>query len=596
MPRKTEKQLAEANTYARRFCHGGVGRALENDKKRQQQAAKASRSAMKTSGVADSQAAKSVLEQSSLDTFISSAELSRAEFDGVRGNHLQDIDESAQLVNQKPKLESQGCHMVTDGSGPVVSIAEQEFAAAARRVYVPIPHRPKWNDGMGAEELCRLEGEAFLNWRRGLAQIEEGEGLVMTPYERNLDFWRQLWRCVERSDLLVQIIDARDPEFYRCQDLERYVSQWDAKRSLLLINKSDFLSAETRCAWKAHFAAAGVDVLFFSALRELVKLQRVPTTGSAKSDDASESAGPILPPHGPLMGDDDGEVIDCIMLMEELRSRLPKPDDNSGEEDADVNGGCIGFVGYPNVGKSSVINALFGAKKVSMSRTPGKTKHLQTLELPEFGVTLCDCPGLVFPSVVATKAHLVINGTVPITELREATPPARLVVQKVGLSRMMEKYGLPEGALKEAADALGDENAAADQPRVFLAALAMTRQHFLRYGVPDEGWGARKVLREYVTGEILHCERPRSFAPPPRVTAETSSSAATAEASSTEGVPGSNTTAQKPAAEASDDDFSDLDDFLESRGSQEKGPTKRGARKQNKRSQKGGAVLGKDAA
>merc|ERR1711971_1216315 len=66
-----------------------------------------------------------------------------------------------------------------------------------------------------------------------------------------------------------------------------------------------------------------------------------------------------------------------------------------------------------------------------MSRTPGKTKHLQTLELPDFGITLCDCPGLVFPSVVATKAHLAINGTVPLTELREPLPSARLVVEKV---------------------------------------------------------------------------------------------------------------------------------------------------------------------
>ena len=57
----------------------------------------------------------------------------------------------------------------------------------------------------------------------------------------------------------------------------------------------------------------------------------------------------------------------------------------------------IGLVGYPNVGKSSTINALVGSKKVSVSATPGKTKHFQTIHLsPE--VLLCDCPGLVFPN------------------------------------------------------------------------------------------------------------------------------------------------------------------------------------------------------
>ena len=35
--------------------------------------------------------------------------------------------------------------------------------------------------------------------------------------------------------------------------------------------------------------------------------------------------------------------------------------------------------GYPNVGKSSVINKILGKKKVSVASMPGKTKHLQSL-------------------------------------------------------------------------------------------------------------------------------------------------------------------------------------------------------------------------
>jgi large subunit GTPase 1 len=41
----------------------------------------------------------------------------------------------------------------------------------------------------------------------------------------------------------------------------------------------------------------------------------------------------------------------------------------------------IGLVGYPNVGKSSTINTLLVNKKVSVSSTPGKTKHFQVLYL-----------------------------------------------------------------------------------------------------------------------------------------------------------------------------------------------------------------------
>jgi len=59
----------------------------------------------------------------------------------------------------------------------------------------------------------------------------------------------------------------------------------------------------------------------------------------------------------------------------------------------------LGFTGYPNVGKSSILNSIVGHKVVSVSRTPGHTKHFQTIHLTPT-VRLCDCPGLVFPSYV----------------------------------------------------------------------------------------------------------------------------------------------------------------------------------------------------
>lgn len=73
----------------------------------------------------------------------------------------------------------------------------------------------------------------------------------------------------------------------------------------------------------------------------------------------------------------------------------------------------IGFVGYPNVGKSSIINQIIGKKKVAVTNQPGKTKHVQTLILNE-NVTLCDCPGLVFPSFVGTRAEMVTCGVLPV--------------------------------------------------------------------------------------------------------------------------------------------------------------------------------------
>ena len=68
----------------------------------------------------------------------------------------------------------------------------------------------------------------------------------------------------------------------------------------------------------------------------------------------------------------------------------------------------LGFTGYPNVGKSSILNSIVGHKVVSVSRTPGHTKHFQTIHLTPT-VRLCDCPGLVFPSYVERPLQVNTN-------------------------------------------------------------------------------------------------------------------------------------------------------------------------------------------
>lgn len=101
----------------------------------------------------------------------------------------------------------------------------------------------------------------------------------------------------------------------------------------------------------------------------------------------------------------------------------------------------VGLVGYPNVGKSSTINSLIGEKKVSVSSTPGKTKHFQTIQLSPT-LVLCDCPGLVFPQFATTRADLVCDGVLPIDQLREHTGPTSLVVKRIPKEVIEAIYGL----------------------------------------------------------------------------------------------------------------------------------------------------------
>lgn len=101
----------------------------------------------------------------------------------------------------------------------------------------------------------------------------------------------------------------------------------------------------------------------------------------------------------------------------------------------------VGLVGYPNVGKSSTINSIFGSKKTAVAPTPGKTKHFQTLNVSPT-LCLCDCPGLVFPRFAASKADMVAAGVVPIDKLTEIRGPVAVVAARAGRHQLNAVYGI----------------------------------------------------------------------------------------------------------------------------------------------------------
>jgi large subunit GTPase 1 len=220
---------------------------------------------------------RSVTEQAALDEFLSTAELAGTDFTAEKMNNVKIIH--------------------TDQKNPYLLSAAEERAAVgkqkAHKDRLTVPRRPHWDSTTTPEQLDRMERDSLLEWRRGLAELQENNDLLMTPFERNLEVWRQLWRVIERSDLVVQIVDARNPLLFRSEDLERYVKDVDPrKENLLLVNKADMLTLEQRKAWADHFQEAGISYKFFSAslAKELNEARDLEEESEEDEDEVQQKA------------------------------------------------------------------------------------------------------------------------------------------------------------------------------------------------------------------------------------------------------------------------------------------------------------------
>ncbi|OAA41903.1 ribosome biogenesis GTPase Lsg1 [Beauveria brongniartii RCEF 3172] len=444
---------------------------------------------------------RSVTEQSAMDEFLSTAELAGTDFTAEKVNNVKIIH--------------------TDQKNPYLLSAPEERAVLGKhkqhRDRLTVPRRPKWDSSTTPQQLDLQERNSFLDWRRGLAELQENNDLLMTPFERNLEVWRQLWRVIERSDLIVQIVDARNPLLFRSEDLENYVKDVDSKKeNLLLINKADMMTQKQRHAWAKHLKQAGIAFRFFSASlakemnearereeeeqdsEEEAETQKIAGKQSAAIAETSEeelSKEPVQE-SGATVETDDTEIL-TVDQLEEIFLRY-KPADAGPDHKLQV-----GLVGYPNVGKSSTINALIGATKVSVSSTPGKTKHFQTIHLSD-RVILCDCPGLVFPNFASTKADLVCNGVLPIDQLREFTGPVGLVTKRVPRRFLEAVYGI---TIKiRPIDEGGTGVATAEELlRAYAAARGFKTSGL---GQPDQSRAARYILKDYVNGKLLFVSPP----------------------------------------------------------------------------------------
>lgn len=274
--------------------------------------------------------------------------------------------------------------------------------------------------------------------------------------------WSELYKVVDASDVLVFVLDARDPQGTRCRQLERDLRKHRAhKHVVLLINKVDLVPTWVTRRW----------------IQELMK--DFPTLAFHAS---------ITNPFGKNA---------LLNLLRQFGNLL--------KEKKHV---TVGMIGYPNVGKSSVINALKRKKVCKAAPVPGETRVWQYIALTK-KIYLLDCPGIVPPTVSDFNSDCakVLKGVVRAERLETPADYIDEVVSRVKKPYLLQRYKLsPDTTWQDSSE--------------FLTILGKKMGKLLKGGDADCQTAARIVLYDWQRGRIPY------FCPPPEDEAEADESQA----------------------------------------------------------------------
>jgi nuclear GTP-binding protein len=148
----------------------------------------------------------------------------------------------------------------------------------------------------------------------------------------------------------------------------------------------------------------------------------------------------------------------------------------------------VGVVGYPNVGKSSVINSLKRSKACSTGNTPGVTRCVQEIQLDK-KIKLLDSPGLV----LSRSTDDPLKNVIRVENIDDPIAPVERILQRCDTAYMRQKYDLPV-AYKDTTQ--------------FLHLLALTTGRLKKGGVPDLVSAARTVINDWNSGNIRYYTHP----------------------------------------------------------------------------------------
>ena len=146
----------------------------------------------------------------------------------------------------------------------------------------------------------------------------------------------------------------------------------------------------------------------------------------------------------------------------------------------------VGLLGYPNVGKSSIINSLKKKKVCNAAPKAGETRDIQYVLL-ENGIYLIDCPGIVCPRDDENKIDLVLKGVCRNETIEEPEKYIPRIIEKIGKIFLNKYYDISEEW---------------NTPDEFIEKLGLRRKRMLKGDRIDTEIVAKSVIADWNRGKL----------------------------------------------------------------------------------------------